>query len=176
MKRIIAWILVLASCIGLISVTAGAAQLPFTDVAADAYYAEPVAWAVEKGITNGMTETTFVPDGSCTRGQVVTFLYRYFSAAEDPQPENTMVITKQPKNIACAIGETATFTVEAPAARHLIPTAGRSAAMETFPIFRRVPAGQPVSIPIPSASAWDCRTLQFLTGTAASSPMLTERL
>ena len=234
MKRIIAWILVLASCIGLISVTAGAAQLPFTDVAADAYYAEPVAWAVEKGITNGMTETTFapdatctrgqvvtflhraagtpeptqtthnftdiretdyfykavlwavekgitngmtettfapdgtctrgqvvtflhrtagtpeptetthnftdiretdyyydavlwavekgvtngmtettfVPDGSCTRGQVVTFLYRYFSAAEDPQPENTMVITKQPKNIACAIGETATFTVE----------------------------------------------------------------
>ena len=35
-----------------------------------------VLWAVEKGITNGMTATTFVPGNPCTRGQVVTFLYR----------------------------------------------------------------------------------------------------
>ena len=48
----------------------------FTDVSASAYYAKAVAWAVENGITNGMTETTFAPDATCTRGQSVTFLYR----------------------------------------------------------------------------------------------------
>ena len=48
----------------------------FTDVSASAYYAKAVAWAVENGITNGMTETTFAPDATCTRGQSVTFLHR----------------------------------------------------------------------------------------------------
>ena len=48
----------------------------FTDVPASAYYAKAVAWAVENGITNGMTETTFAPNATCTRGQSVTFLYR----------------------------------------------------------------------------------------------------
>ena len=48
----------------------------FTDVSASAYYAKAVAWAVENGITNGMTETIFAPDATCTRGQSVTFLHR----------------------------------------------------------------------------------------------------
>ena len=48
----------------------------FADVPASAYYAKAVAWAIENGITNGMTETTFAPDATCTRGQSVTFLYR----------------------------------------------------------------------------------------------------
>lgn len=48
----------------------------FSDVPASAYYAKAVAWAVENGITNGMTETTFAPNATCTRGQSVTFLYR----------------------------------------------------------------------------------------------------
>lgn len=48
----------------------------FTDVPASTYYAKAVAWAIENGITNGMTETTFAPDATCTRGQIVTFLYR----------------------------------------------------------------------------------------------------
>ena len=48
----------------------------FTDVPASAYYAKAVAWAVENGITNGMTATEFAPDATCTRGQSVTFLYR----------------------------------------------------------------------------------------------------
>ncbi len=48
----------------------------FTDVSASAYYAKAVAWAIENGITNGMTETTFAPDATCTRGQSVTFLHR----------------------------------------------------------------------------------------------------
>ncbi len=48
----------------------------FTDVSAGAFYAKAVAWAVEKKITNGMDKTHFAPDATCTRGQIVTFLYR----------------------------------------------------------------------------------------------------
>ena len=48
----------------------------FADVPAGSYYAKAVAWASENGITNGMTETTFAPNATCTRGQSVTFLYR----------------------------------------------------------------------------------------------------
>ena len=48
----------------------------FADVSTSAYYYDAVKWAVENGITNGMTETTFAPDETCTRGQSVTFLYR----------------------------------------------------------------------------------------------------
>ena len=53
-----------------------ATELPFTDVAADAYYAQAVLWAVENGITNGTSETTFNPDQTCTRAHAVAFLYR----------------------------------------------------------------------------------------------------
>jgi hypothetical protein len=49
---------------------------PFTDVSTSAYYAKPVAWAVETGITSGTSTTTFSPNAVCTRAQVVTFLYR----------------------------------------------------------------------------------------------------
>ena len=48
----------------------------FTDVAADAYYADAVAWALDQGITTGATATTFRPGDACTRAQIVTFLYR----------------------------------------------------------------------------------------------------
>ena len=48
----------------------------FTDVSEKAFYAKAVAWAVENGITKGMTDAAFVPNDTCTRGQVVTFLYR----------------------------------------------------------------------------------------------------
>ena len=50
----------------------------FTDVAADSFCADAVAWAVENGVTNGTTATTFSPNASCTRGQIVTFLYRAY--------------------------------------------------------------------------------------------------
>lgn len=49
---------------------------PFADVATDAYYASAVNWAVSEGITTGVTTTAFSPDASCTRAQIVTFLYR----------------------------------------------------------------------------------------------------
>ena len=48
----------------------------FADVPAGSYYAKAVAWAIENGITNGMTATEFAPDATCTRGQSVTFLHR----------------------------------------------------------------------------------------------------
>ena len=49
----------------------------FTDVAEGDYYYGAVAWAVENGVTTGVTDTTFAPGNPCTRGQIVTFLYRY---------------------------------------------------------------------------------------------------
>lgn len=57
----------------------------FADVPADAYYAKAVSWAVEKGITSGTGEGTFGPDESCTRAQIVTFLWR---AAGSPMPQS----------------------------------------------------------------------------------------
>ena len=49
---------------------------PFTDVINGEYYYNAVLWAVGKGITNGLDATTFGPNQTCTRGQIVTFLYR----------------------------------------------------------------------------------------------------
>ena len=56
--------------------SASGAATAFTDVAAGSYCADAVAWAVESGVTKGTTATTFSPDASCTRGQIVTFLFR----------------------------------------------------------------------------------------------------
>lgn len=50
----------------------------FEDVSSDAYYAQAVAWAVENEVTKGTGATTFSPYDTCTRGQIVTFLYRAF--------------------------------------------------------------------------------------------------
>lgn len=62
--------------------TGGAAA--FSDVDEGLYYAAPIAWAVERGITTGTSETTFSPDALCTQGQILTFLWR---AAGSPQVE-----------------------------------------------------------------------------------------
>lgn len=48
----------------------------FLDVTVDAYYYQPVEWAVANGITQGTSESTFSPDSPCTRGQILTFLWR----------------------------------------------------------------------------------------------------
>ena len=62
-----------------------ASENPFTDVPSGAYYEDAVVWAVKKGITSGTSETTFNPDGNCTRAQAVTFLWR---AAGSPEPKS----------------------------------------------------------------------------------------
>ena len=61
----------------------------FADVPADAYYAKAVEWAVKKGITNGKANGLFGSNDPCTRGQIVTFLWR---AAGSPAPKGTAVV------------------------------------------------------------------------------------
>ena len=58
----------------------------FVDVPSDAWYHDAVYWAVERGITNGVDSTHFAPDITCTRAQMVTFLWR---AAGQPEPTGT---------------------------------------------------------------------------------------
>ena len=55
---------------------------PFTDVPEDAYYRKAVAWAVENEITGGTSPTTFSPKKTCTRAQIVTFLWRFEGSPE----------------------------------------------------------------------------------------------
>ena len=52
------------------------AENSFTDVRDDSYYSSAVLWAAAQDITNGTSETTFSPNNTCTRAQIVTFLYR----------------------------------------------------------------------------------------------------
>lgn len=55
----------------------------FSDVPTDSVYSKAISWAVTQGITTGKTETTFAPDEICTRGHIVTFLYRADKAATE---------------------------------------------------------------------------------------------
>ena len=71
--------LVLISGLSVPSLAAGG----FADVDANAYYAEAVDWAVENGVTSGTSATTFSPEKTCTRGQIITFIWR---AAGSPMP------------------------------------------------------------------------------------------
>ena len=50
--------------------------MPFTDVPAGSYYYDAVLWAIENGVTKGTSDTTFSPNANCSRGQIVTFLWR----------------------------------------------------------------------------------------------------
>ena len=59
---------------------------PFTDVAAQKWYTDPILWALENGVTTGTSATTFGPNAQCIRAQVVTFLYRAHQIPE-PEPE-----------------------------------------------------------------------------------------
>ena len=78
-KRLIALLLSLCLLTGILPYSAIAADSPFTDVSTSAYYYNPVLWAVENGITAGLTATTFGPTAICNRAQVVTFLYRAYN-------------------------------------------------------------------------------------------------
>ena len=60
--------------------TASVGASAFTDVADSAYYADAVKWATEQGITKGISSTLFGPDATCTRAQIVTFLYRLYGS------------------------------------------------------------------------------------------------
>jgi len=76
-----------------VQVTYVPADAGFTDVPADAYYAEAVNWAAAEGITGGIGNGQFAPDLACTRAQIVTFLWR---AAGSPAPETVRVFSDVP--------------------------------------------------------------------------------
>ena len=59
----------------------GSGKTPFTDVSETAYYAPAVKWAAAGGVTAGVSATRFAPDRTCTRAQIVTFLYRFYALA-----------------------------------------------------------------------------------------------
>ena len=72
----------------------GAAAVSFKDIKAGTPLANAVSWAVHAGVTNGTSATTFSPNQTCTRGQIVTFLHRYFVGAQNvvvPQPQKPAV-------------------------------------------------------------------------------------
>ncbi len=83
-KKLTAIVLVLALVLGLMP--ASAAKNPFTDVTTGSYYYDAVMWAYENGITTGTSATEFSPEDHCTRGQVVTFLWRTMGK---PEPSST---------------------------------------------------------------------------------------
>ena len=55
---------------------------PFTDVAEDAYYYAPALWAAKNGVTTGTSATTFSPEQTCTRGEIITLLWRFRGSPE----------------------------------------------------------------------------------------------
>ena len=75
--------------------TAQTADSVFADVSADAYYYEAVKWAADKGITGGIGDSLFAPNQSCTRAQIVTFLWR---AAGSPEPSALSDFTDVPSD------------------------------------------------------------------------------
>ena len=132
---------------------------PFVDVKQGQYYYDPVLWAVnhQPQITNGTSVNTFSPDATCTRGQVVTFLWR---AKGCPEPKNTnnpftdvkegtyyykAVLWANENNITNGTGAT-TFSPESPCTRaHVVTflwrTANKPEAGSGNP-FKDVPSGQ----------------------------------
>lgn len=67
---------------------------PFTDVPENSFYIDPVLWAVENGITNGTSATTFGPNDECMRAHVVTFLWRAMGSPEPESAHNPFVDVK----------------------------------------------------------------------------------
>ena len=75
-RRMLCFLLILALMLPVLTVAVSAAG--FRDIPSGVYYEDAVEWAVENGITNGTSATTFSPSAPCTRAQVVTFLWRYY--------------------------------------------------------------------------------------------------
>ena len=81
-KRLVALVLAFVMALGVIPVVTAASN-PFSDVKAGAYYYDAVLWAVENNVTAGTSASTFSPNATCTRAQIVTFLWR---SSGQPEP------------------------------------------------------------------------------------------
>lgn len=64
---------------GALGLPEGQGEAAFSDVSESAWYADAVRWAVGAGVTNGVGEGHFAPDETCTRAQIVTFLWRSYN-------------------------------------------------------------------------------------------------
>ena len=132
-------------------------QTGFYDVPADQYYAEPVVWALENGITNGTGDFQFSPEAPCTRGQVVTFLWRASGSPEPKSANNPFVDVKAGDYFYTAVlwaveqgvtngTSSTTFSPESPCTRaHVVTFLWRShnkPAADTANPFKDVPAGE----------------------------------
>ena len=153
---------------------------PFTDVPSGAYYYDAVLWAVENGVTDGVTATLFAPDASCTRAQIVTFLWR---AAGSPEPVGTSAFTDVPASayyakavawvvengITTGTSDT-TFSPDAPCTRGQSMTflyRARKGAANASTGFTDVPAGAFYAAPV----AWAVENgITNGTSTATFSP------
>jgi len=88
MKRLFSVVVALALILcAMPGAQAAEAENPFCDVSNRAYYRDAVLWAYSAGVTNGASQNTFEPDSYCTRGQVVTFLWR---ANGSPEPASSV--------------------------------------------------------------------------------------
>ena len=100
-----------AAVVGVVvlAASAGFASNPFTDVSAGRYYTNAVAWAFSNGVTTGTSATTFSPEQNVTRGQNVTFAYRYDQNVVQPELEtiddNFDVVTDAINDNADAISD-----------------------------------------------------------------------
>ena len=70
----------------------------FSDIPANAWYRDAVEWAVDEGITSGTGATTFSPNRDCTRGEIITFLWRAYGA---PQTDHIAVIEDIDPSLYC---------------------------------------------------------------------------
>ena len=112
-------------------------MLPFSDVQATDWYLTPVLWAVEKGITSGLTPTTFGPLATCTRCQVVTFLKNAYA---NGAPAPTAKPTASPAP-----------TVEPTVAPTPVPTAKPTPTPTPTPVPTAKPTPTPTPTPVPTA-------------------------
>ena len=87
---------------------------PFHDISTNTYYYKPILWAINEGITNGTSSTTFAPDETCTRGQTITFLWRTFNqninaadyglSPENSGHQNSLILQKLVDDISVCGG------------------------------------------------------------------------
>ena len=87
LRKLISVLLTVVLIAGMLPMAVFAASSPFSDVADSDWFANPVIWAVEQGITSGISPTRFGPNNPCTRAQVVTFLW---AAEGKPEPRTTV--------------------------------------------------------------------------------------
>lgn len=122
----------------------------FSDVAEDAYYAQAVNWALERGITSGTTPTTFSPGATCTTGQILTFLWR---ANGSPVPTVENPFTDVDRDSYCA--QAALWAYEKGLVSGTVFGADRPCTRSAVVTYLWKLAGQPSAGELPEETLWN---------------------